>query len=75
MGGAGRGSIGLWCSLSTRKTGYPLARVDHLIAMGASGGGLFLNGEHVGNNWGRVTETNLATGVVREVDSLVVLNP
>ena len=58
-----------------RDDGLPLARVDHLIAMGASGGGLFLNGEHVGNNWGRVTETNLATGVVREVDSLVALNP
>ncbi len=54
--------------------GVPLAQVDHVIELGASGGGVFWNGRHVGNNWGNLVETNLDTGAVSKQHSLVALN-
>jgi hypothetical protein len=58
-----------------QEDGLPLLRVDHFIELGASGGGVFLDGRHIGNNWGRITETNLDTGAVRQALTLVALNP
>ena len=58
-----------------QENGLPLLRVNHFIELGASGGGVFLDGRHIGNNWGRVTETNLDTGAVRQALTLVALNP
>ncbi len=52
----------------------PLARVDHFIELGASGGGLFLDGLHIGNNWSRTTETSVRTGAQTGQFSLVALN-
>lgn len=54
--------------------GQRIAKVDHYIAMGASGGGLFLNGVHVGNSWARVVETSSETGEVVGQLSWVALN-
>ncbi|MCB9421993.1 MAG: hypothetical protein H6667_19490 [Ardenticatenaceae bacterium] len=57
-----------------QENGVPLVRVDHVIQLGASGGGVFLDGRLIGNNWGNLVETNLNTGVVRQRLSLVALN-
>lgn len=32
--------------------------VDHFIEHGASGGGVFFEGRHIGNNWGRIVSAN-----------------
>ena len=50
--------------------GVPLMRTDHFIELGASGGGVFLDGQLIGNNWARVTETNL----IRKKYTRVALN-
>ncbi len=54
--------------------GQRVAKVDHYIAMGASGGGLFLDGVHVGNNWARIVGTSPETGEVVDQFSWVALN-
>ena len=57
-----------------RENGISLIRVDHVIQLGASGGGVFLDGRHIGNNWGNLMETNLNTGDAIQRLSLVALN-
>lgn len=57
-----------------QENGVSLVRIDHVIQSGASGGGVFLDGQHIGNNWGNLMETNLSTGAVRQQLSLVALN-
>jgi hypothetical protein len=57
-----------------RENGIPLIQVDHAIRPGASGGGVFLDGRHIGNNWGNYVETNRYMGIVRQELGLVALN-
>ncbi|MCP4417552.1 MAG: hypothetical protein GY805_13090 [Chloroflexi bacterium] len=66
----------IWTQTQTvyEDNGLPVMRVEHFIELGASGGGVFLNGQHIGNNWGRIIETDLNTGTDRRQLSLVALN-
>lgn len=43
--------------------GLPKAVVDNYIESGASGGGLFLNGQHIGNNWAHLIQTDPNTNI------------
>ena len=54
--------------------GQRVAKVDHYIALGASGGGLFLDGRHVGNSWARIVSTRPETGKVIDQFSWVAVN-
>jgi hypothetical protein len=48
----------IWTKIDTIYTdnNLPLMKVQHFIELGASGGGVFVNAVHIGNNWGRITE-------------------
>ncbi len=50
--------------------GLPLMRIDRFVELGASGGGVFLDDQHIGNTWARVTEANL----IRKQHTRVALN-
>jgi hypothetical protein len=65
-----------WTQIQTvyQDDGLPLMQVDHLIESGASGGGVFLNGKHIGNNWGHIIFDNPNRNPVRQRLSLVALN-
>ena len=52
----------------------PYIEVDNYIRKGSSGGGVFLNGIHIGNNWMRDTKTDQKTGEVIEWNSTIALN-
>jgi len=66
----------VWAEIETiyEDKGLSLMRVDHFIELGASGGGVFLDSQHIGNNWARVTESTLRTGQVIQQDTRVALN-
>jgi hypothetical protein len=66
----------IWAEIVTvyPGNGTPKAQIDHLIELGASGGGVFLNGKHIGNNYGRVVQTNPENGVINLQQSLIALN-
>ena len=66
----------VWTKIDTiyAENNLPLMQVQHFIELGASGGGVFINGIHIGNNWGRITETNQLTGQASQNLSLVALN-
>lgn len=44
------------------------------VAQGASGGGVFWQGQHIGNNWFRTREQNRETGEVLAQSSIAALN-
>jgi hypothetical protein len=52
----------------------PQIQVDNFPLKGSSGGGVFLDGVHVGINWMRNTKINQATGEVTGQYSTVALN-
>jgi hypothetical protein len=54
--------------------GQTVVRVENYIRLGASGGGVFLDGTHIGNNWGRITKAAADNGTGPEQFSLVALN-
>jgi hypothetical protein len=56
------------------KDGLPLALVDNFIEKGSSGGGLFLNGQLIGNNWAQIPGSNSSTAGSGQGSSLVALN-
>ncbi|MCP4359147.1 MAG: hypothetical protein GY796_14120 [Chloroflexi bacterium] len=66
----------VWTQIKTiyRDSGLPRMEVNHFIELGASGGGVFLNGKLIGNNWGRIIESSPDTDTVRHQLSLVALN-
>jgi hypothetical protein len=55
------------------EAGVPALELDNFVEQGASGGGVFYNGVHVGNNWSRVTD-RLASGEVVRQYSVAALN-
>ena len=65
-----------WTKIDTvyAQNSMPLMQGQHFIELGVSGGGVFVNGVHIGNNWGRITETNQRTGQASQNLSLVALN-
>lgn len=52
----------------------PTVEVSNFVMKGASGGGTFWNGYHVGNNWLRNVEENDETGQVERTFTMVALN-
>ncbi len=57
-----------------RDDGPPCLVIDNFVGHGASGGGVFWNGYHVGNNWTRVTELDSREGTVFDQFTVVALN-
>ncbi len=57
-----------------QENGQTFVQADHFIELGASGGGVFLSDQHIGNNWARMTETDLNTGKVTQKLTLIALN-
>lgn len=49
--------------------------LDSFVELGASGGGVFLNGVHIANNWVRATDTQGDTGEIVGRSSLAAMNP
>jgi hypothetical protein len=47
-----------WTTIQTVTVdeGTPILRLSNCIELGASGGGIFWNGSHVGNNWSRTAQ-------------------
>lgn len=66
----------VWAPIQTvyQDTGLAFIQIEHFIELGASGGGVFLQDKHIGNNWARVTETDLNTGDITQQFTLVALN-
>ncbi len=66
----------VWAQIQTvyQEKGLSLMQINHFIETGASGGGVFLNNRHIGNNWARIVETDLNTGDVSRRLTLVALN-
>ena len=52
----------------------PQLQMDNFARFGCSGGGVFLNGQHIGNNWARNIEENPATDQVSRRYSIIALN-
>jgi hypothetical protein len=54
--------------------GTPRVELANFVARGASGGGLFLNGYHIANNWSQATTLDGNTGAVTRRYSVSALN-
>ena len=52
----------------------PQVQVNNFARIGCSGGGVFWNGQHIGNNWARNIEENSSTGDVTRRYSIIALN-
>jgi hypothetical protein len=52
----------------------PQIQVDNYAMIGSSGGGVFWNGVHVGNNWARNYEKDPKTGEIVRRYSIIALN-
>lgn len=57
-----------------REDNTPCLIVANFVGHGASGGGVFWNGYHIGNNWNRVTELDSLEGTVLDQFTVVALN-
>ena len=55
-------------------TSTPYLELDNFLERGSSGGGVFLNGVHIANNWSRSTERSVDTGEVARRYSVAALN-
>lgn len=65
-----------WVSIKQVVTGNgtPYLELDNGVIKGASGGGVFLNGVHIGNNWTTSTIREAAGGTVLDTFSAAALN-
>jgi len=52
----------------------PQLQVNNFARFGCSGGGVFWQGRHIGNNWPRSIEENLATDEITRRYSIIALN-
>lgn len=66
----------VWTQVNTlpQAEGVLQIQVDHFVQPGSSGGGIFLHGQHIGNNWARYTERDKFTGEVYLRTSIIALN-
>lgn len=55
--------------------GLPRLELANFVAKGASGGGVFWHGYHIGNNWSRVTTYQKRDAQIVRRYSIVALNP
>ena len=53
----------------------PQLQVDNFPKKGCSGGGVFWNGIHIGNNWAKNIEEDQATDQITRRYSIIALNP
>lgn len=65
-----------WVNIQTVHTnsGTPRIELTNGVIKGASGGGLFVNGVHVGNNWSSTTNRTVDSGEILNMYSTVALN-
>jgi len=65
-----------WVRVSAigEKNGTPVLEMDNFVEPGASGGGIFYEGYHLGNNWIRATDTEATTGQTVRQFTLAALN-
>ena len=72
----GQTSFVQWTTIDHLLTsgGTPQISLKSYVKQGSSGGGVFWNGVHIGNNWYRVSEQNQETGEVLAQYSMVALN-
>ena len=65
-----------WVNIRTLETveGTPCIELDNSVIKGASGGGIFWNGLHVGNNWTTTTVKAANDGSVLDAFSTAALN-
>jgi hypothetical protein len=52
----------------------PQLQVNNFARFSCSGGGIFWNGQHIGNNWARNIEENSATDEITRRYSIIALN-
>ena len=52
----------------------PQLQVNNFARFGCSGGGIFWNGQHIGNNWARNIDENPATDEITRRYSIIALN-
>jgi hypothetical protein len=55
-------------------SGTPRLELANVVMRGASGGGVFWNGYHIGNNWSQATTYDANSGAVTRQYSVVALN-
>lgn len=55
-------------------TETPYLELDNYVEQGASGGGIYFNGIHIGNNWSRSTDRLADTGEIVRQYSIAALN-
>lgn len=65
----------VWATIKAvyQNDGIPIVLLDNFIEKGASGGGIFLNGQHIGNNWAHIGQIELDKGTIQP-GSLAALN-
>jgi hypothetical protein len=65
-----------WAKVEMYQTNneVPVVMVDNFLMKGASGGGVYWNGYHIGNNWLRGVEKEPETSQVEHTYSIVALN-
>jgi len=65
-----------WTNIKTVFTsdGTPRIELDNSVIKGASGGGVFWNGNHIGNNWTSTTVQEANGGAVLDAFSAAALN-
>lgn len=65
-----------WVRVSAigEKNGTPVLELDNFVEPGASGGGIFYEGHHLGNNWIRTTDKEATSGQIVRQFTLAALN-
>ena len=65
-----------WVQIDTMQLAdsVPQLQVNNFARFGCSGGGIFWNGQHIGNNWARNVEENPATDEITRRYSIIALN-
>ena len=58
----------------TVRDGISVIELDNAVIKGASGGGIFLNGQHIANNWKVISISNANSGVVSDSFTVAALN-
>jgi hypothetical protein len=65
-----------WVSIATAttKSGTPIVQVSNCVMKGASGGGVYWQGQHIGNNWSRSPKCDQGLAVESLSHTSVALN-
>jgi len=65
-----------WTSIEVLylEAAVPQLQIGNFILFGCSGGGIFWNGQHIGNNWARDMEEDSATNEIIRHYSIIALD-